>query len=344
MGRLAARVALGAMVMTLALAGWLIPPSAARAARLDSNPTVTIDIQNPQPRGNVAQGPVGANVYAQGATQPGDQVTIGFALQSVGCQTGFQQIAGAQPDIQPNGQFTVAFKWPDAANSVNTEYYLCAQDTTASAIGQSPELYLVNSADAPAINVQQVDNPTAPTAIPGTPTPAPTATARAGKIYSGGYLQIQGANFLPGGQNVSFFLTPGPFTPGDYAPGNALNVISGNIRTANDGSFQVVVQLPAGETGSLTISAVSQDGNGALLPTLVASQRLSIITPPATPTPQPTASPTVQVTVTPGNGSGHKSAPGPFKITGLIGLGTLSVILFIIGVSFLISASSMPKS
>jgi hypothetical protein len=343
MVHLAARVALGALVLALALAGWLISPSGARAARLDSNSPVTIDIQNPQPRGSVAQGPVGANIYAQGATQPGDQVIIGFASQDTGCQSGFQQIDNAQPTVDPTGQFTVAFKWPDAANTVNTEYYLCAQDTTSDTIGQSQEVYQVLSADAPAINVQQVDNPTAPTAVPGTPTPAPTATAPAGKVYSGGYLQIQGANFVPGGQNISFFLTPGAFTPGDFVPGNALNVVSGNTRTANDGSFQVVVQLPAGETGSLTVSAISQDGTGALLPTLVGSQRLSIITPPATPTPQPTVSPTVQATGTVGNGNGSGRPPGPLKVTALIGLGTLSVILFIVGVSFLISASSMPK-
>jgi len=330
--------------MSLALAGWLIPQSTARAASLDANSPVSIDIQNPQARGGVVEGPVGANIFAQGAAAPGDTITIGYALKSAGCDGGFQPINDAQPSIQSNGSFTVAFKWPAAANSVNTEYYVCAQDTTANAFGQSTVPYRVDAADPPAINVQQVDNPNAPTAIPGTPTPAPTATARPGRIYGGGFLQIQGVNFTPGGQNISFFLTPGKFTPGDYVPGNALSVVSGDSRTASDGTFQVVVQLPAGETGSLTINAVTQDGTADLLPTLVASQRLSIVPSPATPTPQPTVSPTVQATATVGNGGGNKRAPGPLRITGLIGLGTLSVILFIIGVSFLISASSMPKT
>ena len=187
--------------------------------------------------------------------------------------------------------------------------------------------------------------PTRRHAVPGTPTPAPTATPPDGKVYGGGYLQITGTNFTPGGQNISFFLTPGAFTPSDYNLNAALTVVSGNIRTDNTGSFTVVVQLPTGETGSLTINAVSQDGTSTLLPTLVASQALAIVVAPATPTPQPTVSPTVETTVTPGTGNGKKTTPpGPYKITGLIGLGTLSVILFIIGVGFLISASSMPKA
>ncbi len=345
LARPAARASLAGMVATLALAAWIVPLSTARAASLDANNPVTVDIQKPQASGGVVEGPVGANIFAQGAVPAGDGVTIGYAPQSTGCQSGFQQISNAQPNVQANGNFGVSFKWPDAANAVNTEYYVCAEDTTTSLIGQSTILYRVDAASAPSISVEQVDNPNAPTPIPGTPTPAPTATAPAGKVYGGGYLQITGVNFTPGGQNLSFFLTTGAFTPSDYNPGSALTVVSGDIRTASDGSFQVVVQLPSGETGDLTISAVSQDGTGDLLPTLVASKRLSIIVAPATPTPQPTVSPTVQSTATPGNGSGTKKrAPGPLRITGLIGLGMLSVILFIIGVGFLMSASSMPKS
>lgn len=345
LARPAARASLAGVMVSLALAAWLVPLSAASAASQDANGPVTVDIQRPQASGGIAEGPVGANIFAQGAVPAGDSVTIGFAPQSAGCQSGFQPVSGAQPNVQSNGNFAVAFKWPEAANSVNTEYYVCAEDTTASAFGQSTVLYRVDAASPPAIDVQQVDNPNAPTPIPGTPTPAPTATAPAGKVYGGGYLQITGANFTPGGQNLSFFLTTGGFMPSDYNPGSALTVVSGDIRTASDGSFQVVVQLPTGETGALTISAVSQDGTGGLLPTLVASKRLSIIVAPATPTPQPTISPTVASTVTPGNGSNTKKrTPGPLRITGLIGLGMLSVILFIIGVGFLISASSMPKT
>ena len=345
LARPAARASLGGLIASLALMAWLIPLSTAHAASLDASSSVTIDIQNPQASGGVAEGPVGANVFAQGAAPAGDSVTIGYAPQSVGCTTGFQAISGAQPNIQANGNFTVAFQWPDAANTVNAEYYLCAQDATANAIGQSTVLYRVDAASAPAISVQPVDNPNAATPAPGTPTPAPTATPPDGKVYGGGYLQITGTNFMPGGQNISFFLTPGAFTASDYNPNAALTVVSGNIRTDNTGAFTVVVRLPTGETGSLTISAVSQDGSSSLLPTLVASQPLAIIVAPATPTPQPTVSPTVETTVTPGTGNAKKpAAPGPYKITGLIGLGMLSVILFIIGVGFLISASSMPKS
>ncbi len=343
LARSAMRASLGGLIAALALAAWIAPLSTARAAGQDANGPVTIDIQHPQASGGVAQGPVGANIYAQGTAPAGDTVTIGYAPQnSGGCQSGFQAISGLQASAQQDGAFSITFQWPDAANAVNTEYYLCAQDTSASAMGQSQTLFLVNAGSAPAIEVQPVDNPSAQTPGPGTATPAPTATPPDGKVYSGGYLQITGTNFTPGGQSLYFFLTPGAFTASDYDPNSALPIVSGDNRTASDGGFQVVVQLPSGETGQFTISAVSRDGTRSLLPTLVASQPLSIIIAPATPTPLPTVSPTLVTTPTPGNGQRH-AAPGPFKITGLIGLGMLSVILFIIGVAFLISASSMEK-
>lgn len=342
LARPAASASLGALVMALALAAWVIPTSTARAANLDS--PISIDFRNPQPSGGVAQGPTGANIFAQGSVPAGDGVAIGFAPQSAGCSSGFQSIS-AQPSMQSNGNFSVAFKWPEAANTVNAEYYLCAQDTTSNTVGQSSSLYRVVAGSDPAISIQQVDNPNAPTAIPGTPTPAPTATAPSGKLYSGGYIQIQGVNFDPGGQSVSFFLTPGAFKAPDYNPNSALTVANGDTRTASDGSFSVVVQLPEGETGSnLTLSAVSQDGTSTTLPTLVASQQVAIITSPPTPTPNPTVSPTTSVTT---NNNTTTTTPKKqvtaTQVVGLIGLGILSVILFIVGVAFLISASSAPN-
>ncbi|HEX9038060.1 MAG TPA: hypothetical protein VF808_13835 [Ktedonobacterales bacterium] len=339
--RLAAKTALAALIAALALAAWLLPLSSARAAARDASGVVTIDIQKPQASGGVAEGPVGANILAQGAVPAGDSVTIGYAPQSAGCQSGFQAVPGAQPSVASDGTFTVTFSWPSSSN-VNTEYYVCAQDSAVSTIGQSNILFRVDAGSAPAIQAQAVADPNAPTVAPGTPTPAPTATPGDGKFYIGGFAQVTGVNFTPGGQNISFFLTPGPFAPSSYNPNSALKVVSGDIRTASDGSFTVVVQLPTGEAGALTLSAVSQDGTAQTLPTLVGSQTVTLVTPPATPTPIPTTQATVQPTTTPG-GSGKNRAPGPIRIAGLIGLGVLSVILFIIGVAFLISASSMPK-
>ena len=342
LARPAARASLVGLLAMLALAAWLLPLSSARAASMAPG-SVTVDIQKPQAHGGVAEGPVGANILVQGAIPAGDSVTIGYAPQTTGCQSGFLAVPNAQPTVGSDGNFTATFSWPTTSD-VNTEYYVCAQDASVSTIGQSNVLFRVDAGSAPAIQVQTVDNPNAPTAVPGTPTPAPTATAPDGKTYSGGYVQVTGANFTPGGQNISFFLTPGPFSPSSYDPNAALKVVSGDIRTASDGSFTVVVQLPTGETGDLTLSAVSQDGTNQTLPTLVGSQSLSVIVSPATPTPNPTISPTVQTTVTPGGtGNQNGNGPGALKITGLIGLGVLSVILFITGVAFLISASSMPK-
>jgi hypothetical protein len=103
------------------------------------------------------------------------------------------------------------------------------------------------------------------------------------------------------------------------------------------------VQLPKGETGNLAIFATSRDGSqGQVLPSLVATADIILTAPPATPTPGPTA--TASVTATPSNGSGNqKSSVSAGQMSALIGLGALSVIFFIMGIAFLVSAASMPK-
>ncbi len=249
LARPAAWASLGALIASLALMAWLIPLSTARAASLDASSPVTIDIQNPQASGGVVEGPVGANIFAQGAAPAGDSVTIGYAPQSVGCASGFQAISGAQPNIQANGNFTVAFQWPDAANTVNTEYYLCAQDTTANAIGQSTVLYRVDAASAPAISVQPVDNPNAATPAPGTPTPAPTVTPPDGKVYGGGYPPDNRDELHARRPEHLVLPDTGGVHPSDYNPDAALTVVSGNIRTDNTGGFTVVVRASDGRDG-----------------------------------------------------------------------------------------------
>jgi hypothetical protein len=335
------RVSLSVALALLALLAWTLPLATARAASMDAN-SVTIEIRNPQPSGGVAEGPVGTNIYAQGQVGAGDTVAIGYADQGTGCQSGMNTISGLTPSVQANGQFTVAFTWPDAANTVNAEYNLCAQDTTTNTIGQSTTLFRVDNANAPTITIQAAGEPNAPTVGPGTPTPAPTATAQSGQAYIGGFLQINGSNFTRGGQSLLFFLTPGQFSASDYNPDSALKVASGDSRSDSNGAFQVIVQLPTGETGNFVVSAVSEDGGSGVLPSLLASQNISLTAAPATPTPLPTA--TTPTTPTPTGHSGTRGRPvGPYRITLLIGLGVVSVILFIIGVAFLVSASSLPK-
>jgi hypothetical protein len=332
----------------LALAAWLLPLTSARAASADPN-TVSIEIQNPQPNGaGVAQGPINANIYAQGQVPAGDSVSVGFAPQSVGCQTGMQQFPSASLMLANSGQFTVQVVWPSDENTLGAQFYLCAQDTTTHNIGQSTTQFQVANSNEPTISVQAVGAPDAadtPTAGAGTPTVAPTATAQDGQGYLGGYLQIAGQNFSPGGTNLLFFLAPqGPFNANEYSPDNALKVVSGTALSDNtSGSFQVVVQLPKGVSGNLAIFATSRDGSqGQVLPSMVANADIILTAPPATPTPGPTA--TSSVTATPSNGSGgQNSSVSAGQMSVLIGLGALSVIFFIMGIAFLVSAASMPK-
>ena len=112
LARPAARASLGGLIASLALVAWLIPLSTAHAASLDANNPVTIDIQNPQASGGVAEGPVGANIFAQGAAPAGDSVTIGYAPQSAGCTDwlpGDQRRAAQYPsERQFHGRFPVA--------------------------------------------------------------------------------------------------------------------------------------------------------------------------------------------------------------------------------------------
>ncbi len=328
----------GALALTLALGAQGPRAQADPGAKADSG-TVTLDIIQPTPNNGIAEGPVGANLWVLGQATAGDALQIGIAPRSTGCTTGFQSL-NVSTNALSDGSFTVALTWPQIASNVGDRYYICAQDTTASAIGASTSLFQVDSSSAPAISVTQVNDPTAATPGAGTPTVTPPNPPD-GTFFSGGFIEVKGQNFTPGGTTIQILVTPGQLTPATAAS-TPLLIVKGNAVTKHDGSFDVFAQLPSSQTGPFYISATSSDGTSQVLPTLVGSQSAAITQAP-TPTPSPTSTPAP--TSTPKNGEtpppSSLTGPGTGRIIGAIGLGLFSAIFFILGVAMLISASGM---
>lgn len=329
-----------AFALTLAL-GMLAPGAMAAPAQKADPPTVTLDITQPAPSNGVAEGPVSANIAISGAANAGDAIQIGIAAQSDGCSgSGFQQLNGVTATAQGNGNFTATFPWPQIANNVGGRYFVCAQDTTSNSVGASQSLFQVDSSDAPSITVTEVNDPNAPTPGAGTPTPAPPNPPD-GTFYSGGFVEVKGQNFTPGGIQVQILFTLQQLTPSS-ATTPPLQIVKGVGQTRHDGKFDVIAQLPSGQTGQFYLSATSSDGTTSVLPTLVGSQAITVALQP-TPTPSPTVTATPKVTPTADSRTNQNGGGGIGKgrIAGAIALGLFSAIFFIIGVALLISTSGM---
>ena len=327
----------GALVLAL---GALTPGAQASPATNSDPSAVSLDIVQPAPNNGIAEGPVGANLLVQGTTTAGDAIQIGVAPRSAGCTSGFQSL-NVNTTAQSDGSFSATFSWPQIANNVGDRYYICAQDTTASAVGASKSLYQIDSSDAPMITVTEVNNPNAPTPAAGTPAPTPPNPPD-GSFYAGGFIEIKGQNFTPGGTAIQVLLTPTQLTPA-LASSPQLQVVKGAAVSKHDGSFDIIAQLPSGQTGQFYLNATSPDGTNQVLPTLVGSQAAQITlapTPTAGPSPTPSPKPTASVDTGTGK-SKQPSGPGTGQVIGAIALGLFSAIFFILGVAMLISASGM---
>ncbi|HLY31073.1 MAG TPA: hypothetical protein VKQ36_08585 [Ktedonobacterales bacterium] len=328
-----------ALSASIGVAGALndLPAQAApvtRAAPHSKQDGGSLSITQPSPQNGIVEGPVGANMVITGSgLTPGDIYDIGYAAQGTGCATGdtdFSSVVTAQ--AQSDGTLTVAFAWPSDAATVGASYYVCAKDTTTTSnpILQSDATFLVKSASAPAITVTATSN------FEGTPlpTPAPTNT-----LYQGGYAQISGSNFFPGGVTLFAQLTNSPFTAQQYNPNARLTVANdATILSEDNGSFTAIVKLPENAVGQFYLNVVSQDGSSSMLPSLVASIPITIGTPPATATPTVHATPTVRATPTSHRTTTPKP-PSAKRIAAIIGLSSVSVLLFVIGIILLVSAS-----
>lgn len=331
-----------AMVGALALLLGALTPGAQAAPHVKGDPgSISLDITQPAPNNGFAEGPVGANLVVQGQATAGDTLQIGIASRSAGCTTSSFQSLNLSATVAADGTFSSTFAWPQIANDVGGAYYICAQDSTTNAIGATNSYFRVDSANPPAISATQVSDPNATPPGPGTPTPT-TPNPPDGTFYAGGFIEVKGQNFTPGGTAIQIIVTPVQISPAtDSTP--PLQIVKGNSVSSHNGSFDVIVQLPSDRTGPLYINATSTDGTSNVLPTLVGSQSAKVTlapTPTVAPSPSPSVSPSPSATSGTNNNTGS-TGPGTGRIIGAIALGLFSAIFFILGVAMLISASGM---
>lgn len=326
-------------VALLALLGlWLggTAVTAPRAYADDQKPSLHIVMPIPAGKGSTVEGPVGTNVSVQGEGLTANaQYQIGYARKDIGCQAGMRSFDNVSPaPAQQDGTLTATVTWPDSLNSIGSIYVICAQN--ASQLGepvvQSDEPFRVDSADHAQLTLKA-----AATSATGTATATPQAD---GTFFLGQQVAITGKNFLPAGSKlVAYLLTGQARSASDLLPPAATPLTtSAAITSQNTGGVTATVTLPDNiPTGGYLIYLVSDKGTQTILPALVASQPITITQAPA---PQPTTTvapqPTATATATTGTSGGQ-------PIGAIVGLGGLSVVLFIVGVALLASAAAMSR-
>lgn len=343
------RILLGATLLVsllIVMAGLAVTAPTAHAA--DS----TLHIVVPNPSGNVASGPVGANVSIRGTAQPNHSYQLSLASKDAQCSGSAQQ----QQQISTvtagsDGSFSATFDWPSSGTSSGSSYYVCATDTqslqgTLTGPLQSAEVYKVLAQDAPNIAID---------VAPPTGTPVATVTPPpSGSFYATSRVQLTGANFVPGGSTLQAYVTTSQnFSVGDTKTYHPLLLDNGNasFTSRSNGAFSVVVTLPQSPRGDVFLHVVSTDSSGSFPPALDADQSITVLNPQPTPTP-PTPSPSASVGVTPSTTphsggtvpGGQTNTPDPGNVLAVIGLSGLSIILFIVGIILMTSASAMART
>lgn len=335
------RARMGALrIALLALLGlWLggTAVTAPRAYADDKKPSLHIVMPIPAGNGSTVEGPVGTNVSVRGEGLTANaQYQIGYARADIGCQVGMRGFDGVSPaPAQQDGTLTATVTWPDSLNSIGSTYVICAQNASQSSepVVQSDEPFRVDAADHAQLTLKAVTTSATGTA---TATPQPDGT-----FYLGQQVAITGKNFLPAGSKlVAYLLTEQATSASDLLPSKATPLAaSAAITSQNDGGVTATVTLPDNiPTGAYLIYLVSDNGTQTLLPALVASQPITITQAPA---PQPTATVAPRPTAT-GPGT-TKTTSSDQPIGAIVGLGGLSVVLFIVGVALLASAAAMSR-
>jgi len=316
-------------------------------AHADSSPTLTILV--PAPAASQAEGPVDTNVtiQAQGLS-PNDTFQLGYAQAGNGgsCNDGFTEFPGFIVPAQSDGTFLTTIPWPVNINSVGTIYYICAQDTTTLGTTiQSAQTYLVDSAQPPTIAVTPVLGPGngTPTAAAASPAPTPAGFVPSGQV------NIAGQTFSPSGRTLlAVLLKNKAKAPTDFAtPVATVLTLTDQATTTfasgDQGNFTVTVLLPARVApGRYFLYVITSDGTSSAPPSLAAFQQISIVRP--LPTPTPTTSPPTATPQSHGGNTGSSERPlGGKRVAAILGLGGLSVLLFVLGVIFLASAAALPR-
>lgn len=339
-------LALTAPCALLALAV-VAPAHSARAAALHDSGTVHIVV----PSGNNGSpaGPVGTyvTVQASGLT-PNSGYKLGVALQDAGCQGGFTDL-GQTATADSTGSFVTTFQWPDSANATGSSYVVCAQSQADNSFDKSDSAFTVLSAKSPSIAVKRVAPPA------GTSTPTAGSTQQPlpnGVFQAGGYVQIAGRDFLPGGTALAVYLTTQQIkTAQDVQSLTPLPTADGSSVSSNgSGSFAAIVQIPA-QTQSpaqyyLYVTSTDGDSTTKAPPSLEAYKPI-LVEPAPAPTATPTNTPTPTVTATTATGGGGTSSTGGTSggkpTEAIIALGVASILLFIVGVILLASAATTPR-
>jgi hypothetical protein len=296
--------------------------------------SVSLTILVPKPSSNTAEGPVGTNltVSGQGATA-GHDYQLSFALTKLGCSAG-GALGSATADS--DGKFTTTLSWPDAASSVGATYVICYKDKSQVSIAQpSDQSFKVDAASPPFIALAQA------------PSATPDPNAPPGTYPAGGPVQITGKNYYSNHTTLFAFVTLNQdFAPSDLQSGSALQQVNdgAGFNADANGAFTVTVKLPA-FTGNFFLHVVSNDGTGKYLPALIATKPITIgQAPTPTATVGPTITPSVSVTPTPTGGGSSGTGISAAALVGVLSLGGLSILLFILGVYLLTATGATPRN
>jgi hypothetical protein len=335
------------LMALLVMLGWAALGGTGHTAHADPA-AGTLNILYPAPSAaGQSSGPVGANVtISASGLSTSDSYTLGFATKDTGCAAGYTPITQTPIKAAADGTYTGTFVWSqDApANQVGTNYVLCLRDQTTTTVPDvaSQQAYVVLSAKAPSIALTRVPSAAA---TPGQPTPPPPGDS---KYYAGDQIRITGSNFVPA-QDLGAFLGAAASAPPGSRPdlGVGLNLASGSLKSADDGSFRAVVQLPDAtqlQPGTYQLCVVSGDGSSNGPPAPPSLEVCKSLTIQAAPTPTPTATATVKPTATGSlSDGGHNNTGGIPGLRWIVGFGGLSVLLFFAGVILLASAAAMPR-
>jgi hypothetical protein len=320
---------LGVLLTLSLLALGAMAVSFAPVAHADS---FSLTILVPKPLSNTAEGPVGTNVTvsAQGAVA-GHDYQLSYAPTETGCTVG-GALGTAKADA--SGKFTTTIAWPSAANAVGATYMICYQDKSQPVLAQpSGQSFKVDAASPPSITLAPTDS-------------TPGATPPDG-YFAGGPVQITGKNYYSNHTQLLAIVTLNEnFAPGDLQSGYVLKRPDGSSGFTADanGSFTVTMKLPT-ITGNFFLHVVSNDGGGKYLPALIATQPITIGQQPTpTATVGATVTPTVGVTPTAGGGSNPGNGVSAAGLIGVLSLGGLSILLFILGVYLLTSTGASPRN
>lgn len=336
----------GALIM---LVWGLMALAAAPAVHADPPSGGSLAITIPAPVNGTAEGPVGANVTVVGAGfTPNDSYQLGFSPSGSTCAAVFNGFSISPQQAAADGTLRQTLIWPQDADAVGGSYYICARDVTNSSnpVVESSQVYQVDAASAPSIHAKVAPQPTPG---PGTPAASPT-TQPSGVFYVGQQVTVTGQNFMPGGQELTVYVTSGKISNiADLQAGSPLVIAGGSSTTFTadqSGAFSVTVtvtQLPASSLpNTFYLYVVSGDATATAPPSLAGYQKFKMEQAPAAPTP------TVVPTDTPSSQSAPPpAAPKPGGSNNMVAaiiLGVLSVVLFIAGVALLASAAASPAA